>query len=71
MPMATVLWYYSPKQVQVENASPPIAARELLASRHIDVISLDSVDEIIRVLTYNEYARLVWFFSRNLRASPN
>ncbi|VDK55279.1 unnamed protein product [Gongylonema pulchrum] len=59
IPFATVLWYYSPRQVKIENPSPPIASRELFASRHIDLVQLDTVDEIVFVLTYNEYARFV------------
>lgn len=68
VPTATVLWYYCEDQVKADRLSinPPIATRELLASRHLDVIPLDTIDEIIRVLTYNEYARCCFGTYTNL-----
>lgn len=58
VPLASVLWYYTPMQVKTDNPlTPPVFERELLASKHMDIIPLDTVDEIIWVLTYNEYSR--------------
>ncbi|VBB30711.1 unnamed protein product [Acanthocheilonema viteae] len=57
-PLASVLWYYTPTQVK-SSLVPPVFERELLASKHMDVIALDAVDEIIWVLTYNEYGRFM------------
>ncbi|CAG9538565.1 unnamed protein product [Cercopithifilaria johnstoni] len=57
-PLASVLWYYTPTQVR-SSLVPPVFERELLASKHMDVIALDAVDEIIWVLTYNEYGRFM------------
>ncbi|VDK78972.1 unnamed protein product [Litomosoides sigmodontis] len=57
-PLASVLWYYTPTQVK-SSLVPPVFERELLASKHMDVIALDAVDEIVWVLTYNEYGRFM------------
>uniref|UniRef100_A0A0R3RI12 BAH domain-containing protein n=1 Tax=Elaeophora elaphi TaxID=1147741 RepID=A0A0R3RI12_9BILA len=60
LPLASVLWYYTPIQVKTETVlAPPVFERELLASKHMDIIPLDTVDEIIWVLTYNEYGRFM------------
>lgn len=60
MPLASVLWYYTPMQVKADNSLiPPVFERELLASKHMDIIPLDTVDEIVWVLTYNEYGRFM------------
>uniref|UniRef100_A0A915PH50 BAH domain-containing protein n=1 Tax=Setaria digitata TaxID=48799 RepID=A0A915PH50_9BILA len=59
-PLASILWYYTPMQVKVDNTLiPPIFERELFASKHMDIIPLDTVDEIVWVLTYNEYGRFM------------
>ncbi|VDK38493.1 unnamed protein product [Anisakis simplex] len=57
--MASVLWYYNRDQIETDPAliNPPIAEKELFASRHIDVVPLDTIEEIIFVITFNEYAR--------------
>uniref|UniRef100_A0A0M3IU65 BAH domain-containing protein n=1 Tax=Ascaris lumbricoides TaxID=6252 RepID=A0A0M3IU65_ASCLU len=57
--MASVLWYYNAEQIETDPAtvSPPIADKELFASRHIDVVPLDTIEEIIFVITFNEFAR--------------
>ncbi|VDM43750.1 unnamed protein product [Toxocara canis] len=57
--MASVLWYYNREQIETDPASviPPIADKELFASRHIDVVPLDTIEEIIFVITFNEFAR--------------
>ncbi|VDM96303.1 unnamed protein product [Onchocerca ochengi] len=60
LPLASVLWYYTPMQVKADNSLvPPVFERELLASKHMDIIPLDTVDEIVWVLTYNEYGRFM------------
>lgn len=33
--------------------------KELLASRHIDCVSVDSIEDVAYVVTFNEYNRLV------------
>lgn len=57
--MATLFWYYTNEQVEVDKNSinPPISPRELLASRHIDAIPVDTIQEVVYVLTVNEYNR--------------
>jgi hypothetical protein len=60
--MASLIWYYRVDQLEadVDGVRPPLGgARELLASRHIDVVSVDTVEEIAFVLTYQEYCRYV------------
>ncbi|VDD90438.1 unnamed protein product [Enterobius vermicularis] len=59
--MATLFWYYTNEQVEVDKNSinPPISPRELLASRHIDAIPVDTIQEVVYVLTVNEYNRYV------------
>lgn len=59
--MATVFWYYTNEQVEIDKKiiEPPISSRELLASRHIDVIPIDTIQEVVYVLTVNEYNRYV------------
>ncbi|VDO50895.1 unnamed protein product, partial [Onchocerca flexuosa] len=50
-PLASVLWYYTPMQVKADSSLvPPVFERELLASKHMDIIPLDTVDEIVWVL---------------------
>uniref|UniRef100_A0A0N5AYR8 BAH domain-containing protein n=1 Tax=Syphacia muris TaxID=451379 RepID=A0A0N5AYR8_9BILA len=59
--MATVFWYYASEQVEIDpkHIDPPILPRELLASRHIDMIPIDTIQEVVYVLTVNEYSRYV------------
>lgn len=59
--MATVFWYYTSEQVEMDKkvVDPPISKKELLASRHIDVIPIDTIQEVVYVLTFNEFNRYV------------
>lgn len=59
--MATVFWYYTSEQVELDKKAidPPLSKKELLASRHIDVIPMDTIQEVVYVLTFNEYNRYV------------
>ncbi len=58
--MASIFWYYRSDQLEVGDLcslAPRIGRRELLASRHIDVISVDTVEDVAFVLTYHEFCR--------------
>ncbi|VDN03375.1 unnamed protein product [Thelazia callipaeda] len=60
VPSATILWYYTAVQIKSETSSMPKAdERELFASKHIDIIPLDAIDEIVYILTFNEYNRFM------------
>jgi len=59
---ASLAWYYWPEEADAtsiddrnifENAHP----KELLASKHIDCVSVDSIECMIYVVTFNEYNR--------------
>lgn len=61
---ASLAWYYWPEQAEVttiedmdifDKAHP----KELLASRHIDCVSVDSIEDVAYVITLNEYKRYV------------
>jgi hypothetical protein len=49
--------YYT--QAQVDSKDILLHEKELLASKHCDVINADSIEEHAFVLTYNEYCRFV------------
>lgn len=57
--MASVFWYYNVDQIEMDHSLiyPPIADRELFASRHLDVVPLDAVEESVFVITFNEFGR--------------
>lgn len=64
--MLSVFWFYRSEQLELETSiMPPMGRRELLASRHIDVVAADAVNDIAFVITYNEFCRYVR--SRNPR----
>jgi len=59
---ASLVWYYWPEEAEVtsiddldvfENVHP----KELLASKHIDCVSVDSIECLTYVITFNEYNR--------------
>ncbi|CAD5231839.1 unnamed protein product [Bursaphelenchus xylophilus] len=53
---AEVMWYYTQSQIP-EDIS--VMENELLASKHIDVINVDSIEEHAFVLSYSEYCRFI------------
>ncbi|KAI6186718.1 Bromo adjacent-like proteiny domain-containing 1 protein [Aphelenchoides besseyi] len=55
---AEVFWYYSPTQVS-DDISKNMHEKELLASKHCDVINVDAIEEHAFVLSYSEYCRFV------------
>jgi len=61
---ASIVWYYWPEQAQVTSIEDvdvfeKVHPKELLASRHIDCISVDSIENVAYVITINEYKRYV------------
>ncbi|KAI6225465.1 Bromo adjacent-like proteiny domain-containing 1 protein [Aphelenchoides fujianensis] len=55
---AEVLWYYAPAQVNDEVARG-MHEKELLASKHCDIINVDAIEEHAFVLSFSEYCRFV------------
>ncbi|KAI6213677.1 Bromo adjacent-like proteiny domain-containing 1 protein [Aphelenchoides besseyi] len=55
---AEVFWYYAPTQVS-DDISKNMHEKELLASKHCDVINVDAIEEHAFVLSYSEYCRFV------------
>ncbi|CAD5224610.1 unnamed protein product [Bursaphelenchus okinawaensis] len=53
---AEVMWYYTQQQIPDEIS---LMHNELLASKHIDVINVDSIEEHAFVLSYSEYCRFI------------
>jgi len=59
---ASLVWYYWPEQAQVTSIDDldvldNLHSKELLASRHIDCVSVDSIESMAYVITINEYNR--------------
>ncbi|KAH7703008.1 bromo adjacent domain-containing 1 protein-like protein [Aphelenchoides avenae] len=66
--MLSVLWYYTPGQLEHPDAIDglksteqrhgfPLGQQELLISRHFDTIMADSIESLAYVLSFNEYCR--------------
>lgn len=51
-----LVWYYWPADT-VQDRPDGLHPSELFASRHVDVVSVDAIEEIVYVLTANEYFR--------------
>ncbi|CAJ0957064.1 unnamed protein product, partial [Mesorhabditis belari] len=54
---ASVIWYY--RASHIENKPLDVHEKEIFASRHIDSIDLTSVNELVHVLSFNEYCRFM------------
>jgi hypothetical protein len=60
----SLAWYYWPEQAEVTSIEDKFTfqtahPKELLASRHIDCVSVDSIEDLAYVVTLNEYNRYV------------
>ena len=53
---ANILWYYSKSQV-ADDVAASLHDRELLASKHTDVVNCDTIEERAYVLSYAEWCR--------------
>jgi len=59
---ASLVWYYWPEEAEVTSIEDRdvfdnIYPKELLASKHIDCVSVDSIQCLVYVITFNEYNR--------------
>lgn len=55
--MATILWFYTPLQINNLRVSTSFHEREVFASHHIDTINVDCIESLAFVLTIREYSR--------------
>jgi hypothetical protein len=63
--MASAYWYYTSDQVGSKRAKYSLGKKEVMASRHVDIFSVDAIEAKVYVLTYNEYCR----YRKELRGS--
>lgn len=62
--MATVLWFYTQKQLDTSKGLSTLEMheKELFASRHLDTVNVDCIESLAFVLTVNEFCRFLYFF---------
>jgi len=54
---ATLFWFYSQTQLYPKTQIWEMDNKELLASKHLDTVNVDSIESVAYVLTFNEYCR--------------